>query len=64
MDTPRRYTDSMADNRSGARPGYIDDKSGFERRLARIDRKLGEDMGRRAGIDPPIQLLLEPAPGD
>jgi hypothetical protein len=45
-------------------PGGPAWRDAVRRRLTRINRKLGEDMGRRAGIDPPIQLLLEPAPGD
>jgi uncharacterized protein YprB with RNaseH-like and TPR domain len=39
-------------------------RAAVRRRLTRIDRKLGEDIGRRAGIDPPIQLLLYAAAGD
>jgi hypothetical protein len=45
-------------------PGGPAWRDAVRRRLSRIDRKLGEDIGRRAGIDPPIQLLLEAVSGD
>jgi uncharacterized protein YprB with RNaseH-like and TPR domain len=45
-------------------PGGPAWRDAVRRRVTRIDRKLGEDIGRRAGIDPPIQLLLEVAPRD
>lgn len=34
------------------------------RRLTRIDLKLERDVGRRIGSDPPVQMLLDAAPGD
>ena len=45
-------------------PGGPAWRNAVRRRLNRIDRKLGEDIGRRAGIDPPIQLLLDAVSGD
>ena len=36
----------------------------LRRRLTRIDRKLERDVGRRIGSDPPVQMLLDAAPGD
>jgi CsoR family transcriptional regulator, copper-sensing transcriptional repressor len=38
----------MAENGNGARPGYIDDKSALERRLARIE---GQVRGVRGMVD-------------
>jgi uncharacterized protein YprB with RNaseH-like and TPR domain len=45
-------------------PGGPAWREAVRRRITRIDRKLEKDVERRAGIDPPVQMLLEAAPGD
>jgi hypothetical protein len=45
-------------------PGGAAWREAVRRRLTRLDRKLEGEGGRRAGIDPPRQLLLDSVPAD